>query len=141
MPATVAQSIHITQWEEAGRKLIQLAQEFPEARYIFRPSDETRTFAETLRHVAFWNEFVAASARGEEPDGTQNELAAAKYPTKAKIIAALQRSIEEAAAALRKQKEDKAAELAIPFVIHTGEHYGQLAVYYRLNGLVPPASR
>jgi len=24
---------------------------------------------------------------------------------------------------------------------HAGEHYGQLVVYYRLNGMIPPASR
>jgi uncharacterized damage-inducible protein DinB len=24
---------------------------------------------------------------------------------------------------------------------HSGEHYGQLVVYYRANGLVPPDSR
>lgn len=141
MAATATQSIQIAQWEEIGRKIVQLAQEFPEARYQFKPTDETRTFADVLRHVAFWNEFVAESARGEEPDGTGNELSAAEFPTKDKIVAALQKSISNAAAALKKQKDEKTAELAIPFLIHSGEHYGQLAVYYRLNGLVPPASR
>jgi hypothetical protein len=24
---------------------------------------------------------------------------------------------------------------------HTGEHYGQLVVYYRVNGMIPPESR
>ncbi len=24
---------------------------------------------------------------------------------------------------------------------HAGEHYGKLVVYYRVNGLVPPATR
>ena len=27
------------------------------------------------------------------------------------------------------------------FIEHSGEHYGQLVVYYRVAGLVPPASR
>ena len=27
------------------------------------------------------------------------------------------------------------------FTEHNGEHYGQMVVYYRLNGLVPPESR
>ena len=35
----------------------------------------------------------------------------------------------------------KAAELVMTFVEHTSEHYGQLAVYARLNGIVPPVSR
>jgi len=32
-------------------------------------------------------------------------------------------------------------ELAYGLVEHSGEHYGQLVVYYRANGLVPPESR
>ena len=28
-----------------------------------------------------------------------------------------------------------------PAIEHSGEHYGQLVVYYRANGLVPPDSR
>ena len=31
--------------------------------------------------------------------------------------------------------------MAYGFIEHSGEHYGQLAVYYRLSGLVPPESR
>jgi hypothetical protein len=27
------------------------------------------------------------------------------------------------------------------FLEHCGEHYGQLVVYSRLNGIVPPATR
>jgi hypothetical protein len=34
-----------------------------------------------------------------------------------------------------------AARTWLSFISHSSEHYGQLVVYYRLNGLVPPASR
>jgi hypothetical protein len=40
----------------------------------FRPVANIRTFADNLRHVAFWNGFVAKSARGEKADGKPNEL-------------------------------------------------------------------
>jgi hypothetical protein len=33
------------------------------------------------------------------------------------------------------------SELAYSSVIHTGEHYGQLVVYYRVDSMVPPDSR
>ena len=139
--APTLQPILVAQWEETGQKIVQLANEFPEDRYSFKATDEVRTFADVLRHVAFWNQYVAASARGEKPDGTPNELSAEELPVKAKIVEALQRSIADASSALKKRQDDKSAELVIPFLIHSGEHYGQLAVYYRLNGLVPPASR
>jgi hypothetical protein len=33
------------------------------------------------------------------------------------------------------------SDLAYGLTEHSGEHYGQLVVYYRLAGLVPPESR
>ena len=35
----------------------------------------------------------------------------------------------------------EAAELLVSFIEHNCEHYGQLVVYARLSGIVPPASR
>ena len=32
-------------------------------------------------------------------------------------------------------------DLAYEIIEHSGEHYGQLVVYYRIAGLVPPESR
>jgi hypothetical protein len=32
-------------------------------------------------------------------------------------------------------------DFAWGFIEHSGEHYGQLVVYYRVAGLVPPESR
>ena len=51
---------------------------------------------------------------------------------------------EEEADKIYGQIEDqmkKHPEEWIGFLEHAGEHYGQLVVYYRLNGLVPPESR
>ena len=56
-------------WTDTGQKLITLAEEFPENKYDFRPVPEVRTFADQLRHVAFWNIFVQKTARGEPIDG------------------------------------------------------------------------
>ena len=36
---------------------------------------------------------------------------------------------------------DRLYDLAYGLIEHSGEHYGQLVVYYRANGLVPPESR
>jgi len=78
------------------------------------------------------------------------------YKTKADVVALLKKSVEDGAALI---KEKGAAGLAqtvkdpygnrmvtcsfiwMETAEHAGEHYGQLVVYYRLNGIVPPASR
>lgn len=133
----------LEQWNEIGDKVIKMAEEFPEDKYEFRPAKEVRTFADVLRHVAFWNDWVARTARGEKPDGKPNELPKVQFATKAQIVDALKRNTAAAASQLKSgaAPAGKAAGLWTAFIGHSSEHYGQLVVYYRLNGLVPPASR
>lgn len=143
-PDPTTRDVLLRQWTEIGEKVVRLAEEFPEDKYEFRPVPGVRTFADNLRHVAFWNGFVARSARGEKADGKQNELPKAEYATKAKIVAALKSSLAEATAQLTSGPAAPTAKLTdlwVSFIEHSGEHYGQMVVYYRLNGLVPPASR
>jgi hypothetical protein len=142
-PANI-RDVMLTHWNDIGQKVIKLAEEFPEEKYEFKATKDVRTFADVLRHVAFWNQYVAKSARGEKADGSQNELPKAQYATKAKIVAVLKTSLAEATAELKKQPADmppKTADLFTAFIGHSAEHYGQLVVYYRLNRIVPPASR
>jgi uncharacterized damage-inducible protein DinB len=143
-PDPTPRDILLRQWSDIGEKVVKMAEEFPEEKYEFRPVAGVRTFADQLRHVAFWNGFVAKSARGEKADGKLNELPKAEYPTKAKIVAALKSSLAEATTLLKNgpaTPTPKLTDLWVSFTEHSGEHYGQMVVYYRLNGIVPPASR
>ena len=143
-PDPTLRDVLLAQWTDIGEKVIKLAEEFPEGKYDFKPAPEVRTFGDQLRHVAFWNTFVEKTARGEKIDPSINELPRVKYPTKAKVVAALRSSFESATAELKKEDVSltpKRARLWVTFTEHSGEHYGQLVVYYRLNGIVPPASR
>jgi hypothetical protein len=143
-PDPTLRDVLLRQWSDIGEKVVKMAEEFPEDKYDFRPVNGVRTFADQLRHVAFWNGFVAKSARGEKADGKLNELPKAEYPTKAKIVAALKSSLADATALLKNGSAaptPKLTDLWVSFTEHSGEHYGQLVVYYRLNGIVPPASR
>lgn len=130
-----------TRWKQMGDKVTALAAEFPADRYDYRPAPGARTFAEQLRHVAFWNAYVGGTLRGEPTDGDANELPAARYATKAAIVPALDASFTDVARAIAASAPDAASPTVVPFLEHNGEHYGQLVVYYRLNGLVPPLSR
>jgi len=137
-------NMFIERWELVAAKVADLAREYPEEKYETAPVAGVRTFAEVLRHVAFWNQYVADTARGNKADDSANELPAAKYATKARIITALTKSSDEAVAALREHDADFDAERALQaqsFIEHICEHYGQLVAYARLSGVVPPASR
>jgi hypothetical protein len=44
-PPTPGQ-VYLSVWNDIGRKLIAMAEEFPEDKYDFKPTPEVRTFAE-----------------------------------------------------------------------------------------------
>lgn len=141
-------------WNEIGAKLIEMAEDFPEEKYDYKPTPEVRTFAEQLLHVAGSTYFFMGIARGEKV--AEEDLPREKYKTKADVVAAVRKSFAEGAAFLRETGDaglTKSAKypwsdhpvsllgLWADATEHAGEHYGQLVVYYRVNGLVPPASR
>jgi uncharacterized damage-inducible protein DinB len=134
----------ITRWEQVSDKLAALAEEISANKFDYKPAEHVRSFAEVLRHIAFWNRYVADSARGKKADDTANELPKKEFSTKAQILDALKRSAKDAAAALKESRSGlspETTEMLISFIEHNCEHYGQLVVYARLNSIVPPASR
>lgn len=133
----------IEHWEQVCGKLLTLAEEFPAQKFDARPAEGVRSVAEVLRHVAFWNNYLAHKASGKKADDTANELPKQKFSTKSEILGVLKRSASDATAALRSNASMTAevAEMLVSFIEHSSEHYGQLAVYARLQGVVPPASR
>lgn len=134
----------VSQWDQVSSKLEAIAKAIPAQKFDFRPAEDVRTVAEVLRHVAFWNLYVADTLRDRKTDGSANELPKEKYATKEEILSALRRSASQAAEELRGSSSalsEDTAEMVLTFIEHNCEHYGQLAVYARLNGIVPPASR
>ena len=131
-------------WSEIGDKIVQLAREFPEDKYDVAPAEGSRTFAEQLRHVAFWNDYTARTLKQENPDGSANEIPRSAAPTKARVIDAVERSFQGVTKQLKRMNgntDAAAADTVVTFIEHNGEHYGQMVLYCRLNGIVPPASR
>ncbi len=134
----------MNRWTEIGDKIVTLAEEFPEDRYDARPVPAIRSFADQLRHVAFWNKYVQKTLRREEADGQANELPPATFGTKAKIVKVLRSTFDDVAkelGAMNGKASSADADTLVSFIEHGGEHYGQLVLYARLNGIVPPASR
>ena len=137
-------AVLIGRWGHVCQKLAALAEVVPSNKFDYRPAVNVRTFAEVLRHVAFWNRYVADSLRGRKGEDTANELPKDKFSTKAQIVDALKRSTADTTEALNENSSDlspEMAELVVTFIEHNCEHYGQLVVYARLNQIVPPASR
>jgi uncharacterized damage-inducible protein DinB len=148
--------IVLAQWNEIGRKLIAMADDFPENKYDFKPTPAVRSFAEQLLHVAGSMEYFTLPVQGKTPAREMENPPRATYKTKADVVAFVKKEVEDGAAAI-KAKGDKGmadwiidpdskqqmhvSDLAYGLIEHSGEHYGQLVVYYRLAGFVPPESR
>ncbi len=141
-------------WNGAYAQLIEMAEDFPEDKYDYKPKPEVRSFAEQLLHVAGSPYFFIAVCNGEQRG--EEDFSRDKYKTKAEVVAALKKAAQAGADFIREQGDaglNKPAKLPWESETrnalwvwnvgarHAGEHYGQLVVYYRLNGLVPPASR
>jgi DinB superfamily len=144
MEPPVMRDVLVTRWSEIGDKIVKLAEEFPEDKYDARPVPDIRSFADQLRHVAFWNRYVHKTLRREEADGQANELPRASYPTKAKIVKAVRSTFDDVTkefSGMNGSASKADADTMVSFIEHGGEHYGQLVVYARLAGVVPPASR
>jgi uncharacterized damage-inducible protein DinB len=154
-PADGPSKVVLDSWNDIGRKLIAMAEDFPEDKYDFKPTPAQRTFAEQLLHAANVNYFFTNLALGQKPPAEEDPKRD-QYKTKADIAAFVKKAFADGAAAI-KAKGDKGmsdlvvdpfahqqvriSDLAYGFIEHSGEHYGQLVVYYRLSGLVPPESR
>src|SRR5438270_13472298 len=80
-------------WNEEGRKLVAMAEDFPESKYDYKPTPEMRSFAEQLLHVASANAgFLAAVQTGK---WTEADLSRKQFDTKAKVVAELKKSIAD----------------------------------------------
>jgi tetratricopeptide (TPR) repeat protein len=147
----------LDRWNDIGNKLIAKAQDFPEDKYDFKVQKDERTFAQNLLHAAALD-FVLIRVSGSNlgPDfGEGDNPSRDLFKTKADVVTFVQEAIADGARVIQ-QQGDAGLDNASKFlrnrlahnssiwtfaIEHSGEHYGQLVVYYRANNLVPPDSR
>ena len=154
-PADSPSKVVLDSWNDIGRKLIAMAEDFPEDKYDFKPTPAQRSFAEQLLHAAGANYYFTNPVMGQKAPAAEDPKRD-QYKTKADVVAFVKKSFADGAAAI-KAKGDKGmsdlivdpfanqqmriGDLAYGFIEHCGEHYGQLVGYFRTAGLVPPESR
>jgi len=142
-------------------EMVPLAEAMPAEKFDFAPTagsfQGVRTFAQQVKHVAAVNFLVAAAALGEKPPvDTGGEKGPDSVKTKDQIVQFLKDSFAYAHKAALTLTPARQMELVkSPFgnsqvargylvsivVWHSYDHYGQMAVYARMNNIIPPASR
>jgi uncharacterized damage-inducible protein DinB len=132
----------------------KIAAEMPADKYSVRPTEAQQTFGERIVHVATVN-VALLGAVGDT--ATTKPTIDPKATTKDAAIKALDDSFDYGAALLKQQTDQtllqpvasppkflgpsSRARIVTFLAGHTWDIYGQLVVYLRLNGHVPPASQ
>lgn len=157
-PDTIASSVRAT-WGFVQGQFISAAEAMPEEKYSFAPSGGefagTRTFGQQVKHVACSNFGFFKQIRGETPPPACWDGGPDPAKTKAEVLQYLRDSFTYANEVIAATDEKNALDavtgrfggpstrlgIAVLAVWHVSDHYGQMVVYLRMNGIVPPASR
>lgn len=141
-------------WEGAKLNIKESATLMDEANYAFKPVDSVRSFGQILAHVAGASYVFCAAAKGEKSPFAEDEFEKTAT-TKATITKAVDDSIAYCDPVYDGLTDAKGSEaITMPFGMgqgvrstaliinygHLMEHYGNLATYFRIKGMVPPST-
>jgi uncharacterized damage-inducible protein DinB len=131
--------------------VIRAAEKMPEADYAFRPSPDVRSFGQQIAHVADDQYNLCAPAKHETRKAAYAEIEKT-LSTKADLVTALKAAFAYCDGAYDALTDASGAEMVTSpggrtrfgmlnwNLWHTWEHYGNVVVYLRIKGLVPPSS-
>ena len=137
--------------ERVQKKIVDLANAVPADKLTWRPSEDSRSFAEVFLHVA-GERYQILALGGATPPADFNGKTFEKSTTeKARIIEELNKSWEFTQKTINAMSNSDFAKL-LPklgpqanagdviyiLVADAHEHLGQLVAYARINGIVPP---
>jgi pimeloyl-ACP methyl ester carboxylesterase len=157
-PARSRSEEMLDRWNDIGNKLIAMAQDFPEEKYDFKLQEDQRTFAQNLLHAAALDFVLMRRVSGSNlgPDfGEGDNPSRDVFKTKADVVKFVEEAVGDGAEVIQQQGDAGLDNTSKFFgnrlahnssiwtfaIEHSGEHYGQLVVYYRANNLVPPDTR
>jgi uncharacterized damage-inducible protein DinB len=137
--------------EGVQKKFVDLANAIPADKLTWRPSEDSRSFAEVFMHVAGERYGILSMMGAAKPEGFNGKTFEKSTTDRAQIIAELNKSWEftqkaitgmsnaEFAKALPKLGADaNEGDVVYILVADAHEHLGQAVAYARENGIVPP---
>ena len=138
------------------RDLADAAENMPADEYAFRPTPQLRTFGQIIGHVIDANFFFCSQAAGEKSPATADYE---QITAKAALVKALNDSLvycDRVYAATTDANFIQPVQIAhvvgtgstntvrgavlMYNIAHNNEHYGNIVLYMRLKGRVPPST-
>ena len=141
----------VKDWTGQKDLMVKIANAMPDDKFGFKPTPAQRSYGEQILHVAQVN-MMLLNTLGGKTSAPQVNL---KATTKADIVKAMSDSFDHGTALLKEFDNmsiqgtvqamflgpSTRARIMFFLISHTQDIYGQMAVYLRLNGVVPPASQ
>ena len=134
-----------------GGNLVAAAEEMPAGKYGFKPTPAQMSFGDILGHLSEGNDFLCSTIAGV---AAPKRSEVAKGAPKEKLLARLRETFQFCESALAKVDDSKLTQKVSFFgsevsraqaMFATGQdwadHYSQMAIYLRLNGLLPPTAK
>ena len=145
--AAVAKTMHAT----IRRNLAEAADAMPGEDYAFKPTPEVRSFGQLIGHLTNGNFFFCSQAKAEKSPATTDYE---KVSDKAALAKALKESLAYCDAVydtttdtnfnqvvkMVSGNQASRGSVLIFNTTHNNEHYGNIIVYMRLKGRVPPST-
>jgi uncharacterized damage-inducible protein DinB len=137
-------------FQRAANDILDVAEVMPAEKYGYRPTPEVATFGDQLVHVAGIAQRFIDSAKG-----TKTEAAHHGAMAKPEVIGLLKKTFQSAQEMITPLTDAQLLEpVKFPFGDRTvtratfwqgplyqiRNHHGQLVVYLRMNGIVPPTT-
>jgi len=148
LPATSFLTPVKATWESTPSLVTGLVEVMPEDKYDFKPTPEVRSFRDVVIHLVGENYLFFSRVTGENKGNPAQNL-----KSRDELIKALRESYDYGEKAWAGLTEEKALEpievrgqkvqrwsAILAAIQDNNNHYGNLVVYVRLNGLVPPRS-
>ena len=137
-----------------SKEVVETAEAMPEDKFNFAPTQGefkgVRNFGEQVKHVAEANWYFFGGPEMTQDQAKAKQAAIEKLTTKAEIVQALKDSLAQGHTFINGITAENAfvmtnngtrGGMAAFGIAHMMDHYGQMVVYLRMNGIVPPASR
>jgi uncharacterized damage-inducible protein DinB len=137
--------------EGVQKKFVDLANALPADKLTWRPSPDSRSFAEVFLHVAGERYGILALMGTEKPAGFNGKTFEKSTTDRAQIVEELNKSWGFAQSAIQGMNnadfakllpklgpQANAGDVVYILVADAHEHLGQAVAYARENGIVPP---
>jgi uncharacterized damage-inducible protein DinB len=137
--------------ERVQKKFVDLLDVVPADKLTWRPSPDSRSFAELFLHVAGERYGILALMGAEKPAGFNGKTFEKSTTDKAQIAAELNRTWEFAQKTINGMSnadfaklmpklgpQANAGDVVYILIADAHEHLGQAIAYARMNGIVPP---